>query len=143
MLKKDIYDIAVYAAKLYKQLDKYDQMDGEIDFPHWWQGKVIKAREFMSSAQHYLEAEEKQPIIDQLALEGKQTETQLKDKWREWNKKHPKDQIDWNEYREEHEDELIKEEKATCCGKCGRVHVKGTKCKTPYLKGAKHCRNNK
>lgn len=143
MLKKDVYDIAVYAAKLYKQLDKYDQMDGEIDFPHWWQGKVIKAREFMSSAQHYLEAEEKQPIIDQLALEGKQTETQLKDKWREWNKKHPLDQIDWNEYREEHEDELIKEEKATCCGKCGRVHVKGTKCKTPYLKGAKHCRNNK
>lgn len=143
MLKKDVYDIAVYAAKLYKQLDKYDQMDGEIDFPHWWQGKIIKAREFMSSAQHYLEAEEKQPIIDQLALEGKQTEAQLKDKWREWNKKHPKDQIDWNEYREEHEDELIKEEKATCCGKCGRVHVKGTKCKTPYLKGAKHCRNNK
>ena len=72
MLKKDIYDIAVYAAKLYKQLDKYDQMDGEIDFPHWWQGKVIKAREFMSSAQHYLEAEEKQPMIDALALEGKE-----------------------------------------------------------------------
>ena len=37
----------------------------------------------------------------------------------------------------------LNEEKATCCGKCGRVHVKGTKCKTPYLKGAKHCRNNK
>jgi hypothetical protein len=75
MLKKDIYDIAVYAAKLYKQLDKYDQMDGEVDFPHWWQGKVIKAREFMSSAQHYLEAEEKQPLIDQLALESKDTNT--------------------------------------------------------------------
>ena len=41
--------------------------------------------------------------------EGKQTEAELKDKWREWNKKHPKDQIDWNEYREEHEDELINE----------------------------------
>ena len=69
MLKKDIYDIAVYAAKLYKQLDKYDKSDGEVDFPHWWQGKVIKAREFISSAQHYLEAEEKQPALDQLALE--------------------------------------------------------------------------
>ena len=69
MLKKDIYDIAVYAAKLYKQLDKYDKGDGEVDFPHWWQAKVIKAREFISSAQHYLEAEEKQPIIDQLALQ--------------------------------------------------------------------------
>ena len=186
MLKKDIYDIAVYAAKLYKQLDKYDQVDGEVDFPHWWQAKVIKARDFISSAQHYLEAEEKQPIIDALALqEGKQTEAELKDKWREWNKKHPKDQIDWNEYREEHEDELmqeeeeyvgdpdrgnkildkanpenvariirgeeleetkkvhktVNEEKSTCCGKCGRKHVKGTKCKTPYLKGADHCRN--
>lgn len=191
MLKKDLYDVAVYAAKLYKQLDKYDKMDGEVDFPHWWQKKVTLARQYISSAQHYLEAEEKQPMIDALALqegvfdqfdaipkrgnldfndilylrgavadlkdeiaqlyidmeqeaepeggpmadmygnllnkaeeklyrmqkqiadydmnEGKQTEAELKDKWREWNKKHPKDQIDWNEYREEHEDELIKE----------------------------------
>ena len=191
MLKKDLYDIAVYASKLYKQLDKYDKMDGEVDFPHWWQKKVTLARQYVSSAQHYLEAEEKQPMIDALALqegvfdqfdaipkrgnldfndilylrgavadlkdeiaqlyrdmeqeaepeggpmadmygnllnkaeeklyrmqkqiadydmnEGKQTEAELKDKWREWNKKHPKDQVDWNEYREEHEDELIKE----------------------------------
>jgi Skp family chaperone for outer membrane proteins len=192
MLKKDLYDIAVYASKLYKQLDKYDKADGEVDFPHWWQKKVTLAREYISSAQHYLEAEEKQPMIDALALqegvfdqfdalppgrgnldfndilylrgavadlkdeiaqlyrdmeqeaepeggpmadmygnllnkaeeklyrmqkqiadydmnEGKQTEAELKDKWREWNKKHPKDQIDWNEYREEHEDELISE----------------------------------
>ena len=76
MLKNDVYDIAVYAAKLYKQLHKYDQSDGEVDFPHWWQGKVIKAREFISSAQHYLEAEEKQPAIDQLALENKISEDQ-------------------------------------------------------------------
>ena len=69
MLKNDVYDIAVYAAKLYKQLHKYDQSDGEVDFPHWWQGKVIKAREFISAAQHYLESEEKQPALDQLALE--------------------------------------------------------------------------
>lgn len=72
MLKKDIYDIATYAAKLYKQLDKYDKSDGEVDFPHWWQSKIIKAREYISSAQHYLEAEEKQPALDQLALEGKE-----------------------------------------------------------------------
>ena len=192
MLKKDVYDIAIYAAKLYKQLDKYDKMEGEVDFPHWWQKKVTLARQYISSAQHYLDAEEKQPMIDALALqegvfdqfdalppgrgnldfndilylrgevadlkdeiaqiyrdmeqeaepeggpmadmygtllnkaetklyrmqkqiadydmnEGNQTEAELKDKWREWNKKHPKDQIDWNEYREEHEDELISE----------------------------------
>jgi len=34
----------------------------------------------------------------------------------------------------------LNEEKSTCCGKCGRKHVKGTKCKTPYLKGKDHCR---
>ena len=69
MLKKDLYDIATYAAKLYKQLGKYDKQDGEVDFPHWWQKKVTLAREYISSAQHYLEAEEKQPALDQLALE--------------------------------------------------------------------------
>jgi hypothetical protein len=36
----------------------------------------------------------------------------------------------------------IVNEGATCCGKCGRVHVKGN-CKRPYLKGKAHCRNNK
>jgi hypothetical protein len=36
----------------------------------------------------------------------------------------------------------LNEEKATCCGKCGRVHVKGTKCKRPFLTGKDHCRNN-
>jgi hypothetical protein len=35
-------------------------------------------------------------------------------------------------------DELT--EGATCCGKCGRVHVKGN-CKRPFLKGKSHCRN--
>ena len=34
----------------------------------------------------------------------------------------------------------IDEAQSTCCGKCGRKHVKGTKCKTPYLKGKDHCR---
>jgi len=69
MLKKDLYDVITYASKLYKALDKYDNANGEVDFPHWWQKKVTLAREYMSSAQHYLEGEEKQPAIDQLALE--------------------------------------------------------------------------
>ena len=37
------------------------------------------------------------------------------------------------------DDEL--NEGATCCGRCGRVHVKGSGCKRPYLKGKSHCRN--
>lgn len=74
MLKQYAYDIAVYAAKLYKQLNKYDQMEGEVDFPNWWQAKVIKARDYISKAQHYLEFEEKQPALDKMALEGEVNE---------------------------------------------------------------------
>ena len=63
MLKKDLYRIAKYAAELYKMMDKYDQ-GGEVDFPHWWQGKVIKARDYMVAAKHYLDGEEKVDQID-------------------------------------------------------------------------------
>ena len=291
MLKKDLYDIATYAAKLYKQLNKYDEHDGEVDFPHWWQKKVTLSREYLSSAQHYLEAEEKQPALDQLALESKINEDQEGDhnfydnqekaekvmqiakdaialmdeqpgtsavdaieaviefmdesineksaaavkkeydalvgkmkqlaqhyktaegeakakivaalKQHTARKRELEAQLDQavagtgagqeldanvsegrgnfqeidsvirdiaadfdgdevsaatevmeyigQEYGIDFEfgagpsrqmEETIKEEKATCCGKCGRVHVKGTKCKTPYLKGKDHCRNN-
>lgn len=69
MLKQYAYDTAVYAAKLYKQLNKYDQIEGEVDFPNWWQAKVIKAKDYISAAQHYLEFEEKQPALDAMALE--------------------------------------------------------------------------
>lgn len=37
-------------------------------------------------------------------------------------------------------DESITENKATCCGKCGRTHVKGTECRKPFLTGQDHCR---
>ena len=77
MLKKDLYDIITNAAKLYKQLHKQDQGDGEVDFPHWWQSKVIKAKDYIGAAQHYLEAEEKQPAIDQLALEENVSESPM------------------------------------------------------------------
>lgn len=70
MLSASAMETAEYAAKLVKKLQKYDQHDGEVDFPNWWQKKLILAREYMSAAYHYLDSEEKQPAIDQLALEG-------------------------------------------------------------------------
>jgi len=63
MLKKDLYRTAKYAAELYKMMDKYDQ-GGEVDFPHWWQSKVTKAKDMMVSAKHYLDGEEKVAQID-------------------------------------------------------------------------------
>jgi hypothetical protein len=70
MLKSSAMETAEYSAKLYKKLDKYDKQDGEVDFPHWWQKKLVLAREYMSAAYHYLDSNEKQPAMDQLALES-------------------------------------------------------------------------
>ena len=34
---------------------------------------------------------------------------------------------------------MLDEKKGTCCHKCGHVHVKGTSCPKPFLKGEKSC----
>jgi hypothetical protein len=81
MLKSSAFETATYAAKLAKKLAQYDQVDGEVDFPNWWQKKLILARDYMSAAYHYLDSEEKQPLIDKLALEeGVNEGTELYDK---------------------------------------------------------------
>jgi len=64
MLKSDLYRIAKYAMGLYKMMDKYDDIPGEVDFPHWWQSKIIKAKDYMVAAKHYLDGEEKVAQID-------------------------------------------------------------------------------
>jgi hypothetical protein len=64
MLKSDLYRIAKYATELYKMMDKYDDMPVEVDFPHWWQSKVTKAKDMIASAHHYLEGEEQVAQID-------------------------------------------------------------------------------
>ncbi len=64
MLKADVYRIGKYAMELYKMLDKFDKMDNEVDFPHWWQSKISKAKDMIVSAKHYLDFEIKEPQID-------------------------------------------------------------------------------
>ena len=64
MLKSDLYRIAKYAMGLYKMVDRYDDLPGEVDFPHWWQSKIIKAKDYMVAAKHYLDGEEKVAQID-------------------------------------------------------------------------------
>lgn len=63
MLKSDLYHIGKYAMELYKIMDSLEGK-GEIDFPHWWQSKIIKSKSMLSSAKHYLEFELKEPQID-------------------------------------------------------------------------------
>ena len=69
MLKSDVYRIAKMASMLYKQLDNYDNMGGEVDFPHWWQAKIIKAYDYLQAAYGYLDGEEKVAAIDSMMYE--------------------------------------------------------------------------
>ena len=64
MIKKDIYNMGKYAMEIYKKLDQYDDMDSEVDFPHWWQSKITKAKSMLQSAYDYLDGEEKISQID-------------------------------------------------------------------------------
>lgn len=248
MLKQYAFDTAEYAVKLYKLLRHYEQQEDQVDFPNWWQQKVMMAREYMSKATHYLEFETKEPEIDaqidnappEVDLEeardyqalvgqevmfgsryatvvgeegdyirlkfedGKEnlvTKKDFENKQPGVNEKFLKEDDEAepskkdikaaekdvknvpddkkekfntalkfiNKYKgntavvagmikkakEEYKlpknllkdlaraaqvNEGLTEAKSTCCGKCGRMHVKGTKCKTPYLKGKDHCR---
>jgi hypothetical protein len=55
-------------------------MDHEVDFPHWWQAKVIKARDYMVGAKHYLDGEEKVNQIDAMNEEVSELEFKVGDK---------------------------------------------------------------
>ena len=63
MLKGDLYRIGKYAMELYQMVDEFEGK-GEVDFPHWWQSKVIKAKDMLVSAKHYLDFEVNEPQID-------------------------------------------------------------------------------
>ena len=63
MLKADLYRIGKYAMELYKMVDQFEG-EQEVDFPHWWQAKIIQAKSMLVSAKHYLDFETKEPQID-------------------------------------------------------------------------------
>jgi chemotaxis protein CheY-P-specific phosphatase CheC len=63
MLKGDLYRIGKYAMELYQMVDGFEGQ-GEVDFPHWWQSKIIKSKDMLVSAKHYLDFEIKEPQID-------------------------------------------------------------------------------
>jgi hypothetical protein len=63
MLKGDLYRIGKYAMELYQMMDDLEGK-GEVDFPHWWQSKIVKAKDMVVGAKHYLDFELKEPQID-------------------------------------------------------------------------------
>ena len=64
MLKADLYRIGKYAMELYQMVDQFEEGSEEVDFPHWWQSKIIKSKDALVGAKHYLDFELKEPQID-------------------------------------------------------------------------------
>ena len=65
MLKSTAMEIVEYGKKLYDALDKYDEMEDEVDFPNWWQSKLIVAKDYLQKAYHYLDSEEKKDGVQE------------------------------------------------------------------------------
>jgi hypothetical protein len=65
MIKKQLFQMGSYCVELYKMLD---QLPDNVDFPHWWQGKIVKAGEYISNSKHYLENEINVPEDDNVAV---------------------------------------------------------------------------
>ena len=57
MLRADLSIIERYAEELGEMLAEFDGNGEEVDFPHWWQAKIINAKEDMIAAKHYLRSE--------------------------------------------------------------------------------------
>ena len=64
MLKKTLYRSAKMASMLYKELDKFDKLPTEVDFPNWWQAKIIKANDYLNAAFDYLDGEQQTAKMD-------------------------------------------------------------------------------
>tara|TARA_R110002111_G_scaffold238848_1_gene300579 strand:- start:1612 stop:2067 length:456 start_codon:yes stop_codon:yes gene_type:complete len=57
MLRADLSTIERYADELGEMMVEFEESGQEIDLPHWWQAKVIKAKDYLIGAKHYLRAE--------------------------------------------------------------------------------------
>jgi hypothetical protein len=58
MLKNELLRAAKMAVMLYKKVDAYGKQAEEVDFPQWWQSKIIKAKDYLQGAYDYLDGEE-------------------------------------------------------------------------------------
>ena len=63
MLKAELARAGKMVQMLYRAIDKYDDQ-GEVDFPQWWQKKIIKANSMLDSAFDYLDGQESVAKID-------------------------------------------------------------------------------
>ena len=65
MLANDLSVIERYAKELGDMMKEFEAKGKEVDFPHWWQSKIILAKEYLVKAKHYLRAELEKDLPNQ------------------------------------------------------------------------------
>lgn len=55
MMKQATTEMVEYGRKLCDLFDHYQQLEIPVDFPHWFQTLIIKSRDYVGKAAHYLE----------------------------------------------------------------------------------------
>ena len=56
MLRADLSVIERSADELGEMMARFEESDEEIDFPHWWQAKIINAKSDITAAAEYLKS---------------------------------------------------------------------------------------
>jgi hypothetical protein len=67
MLLSDIYGIMQSSKSLYELVSQF-KGQGEVDFPHWWQAKIVNAKANLSAARQYLDYEVNKPEQQQVNI---------------------------------------------------------------------------
>ena len=137
MLKSNLYTLGKDVIALYKMVSEFDDMEGEVDFPHWWQSKVIKAKDYITSALQYLEFEVNEPKIDVMVGTATEVEDGLLETIKELKRSNPGATVE-EIIKEIQEIKILSEKKDFLC-KRGKDYIKSRKAagekSSAYLSG--------
>lgn len=80
MMKQTAYEIIEYGQKLYHLFDIHTSLDKKVNYPHWFQSLVIRGRDYIGKAGHYLEFKQKELEADYDTYVDTDTDTDLHEK---------------------------------------------------------------
>jgi hypothetical protein len=137
MLKSNLYTLGKDVIALYKMVSEFDDMEGEVDFPHWWQSKIIKAKDYITSAKQYLDFEVNEPKIDIMVGATPKVEDGLMETIKELKRSNPEATVE-EITKQIQEIKILSERKDTLC-KRGKDYIKARKAagekSSAYLSG--------
>ena len=137
MLKSNLYTLGKDVIALYKMVSEFDDMEGEVDFPHWWQSKIIKAKDYITSAKQYLDFEVNEPKIDIMVGATPEVKDGLMETIKELKRSNPEATVE-EITKQIQEIKILSERKDTLC-KRGKDYIKARKAagekSSAYLSG--------